>query len=164
MVATTPTFIADAALGRLATWLRLLGYDTEYARTGDATELLRRARTEARILLTRNTRLRCRRALPPYVFITSDDFRAQLRQVLTACGLPPVAALVRCARCNTPLRRVDRDAACARVPAYVCATQGVFAQCPSCARIYWPATHVARMRRELDRLRVTAPASSRDGS
>jgi uncharacterized protein with PIN domain len=164
MSATPPTFIADAALGRLATWLRLLGYDTEYARTGDAVELLRRARTEARILLTRNTRVRCRRALPPYVFITSDDFRAQLRQVLTAYGLPPVPALVRCARCNTPLQQVDRDAACARVPAYVWATQVAFAQCPRCARIYWAATHVARMRRELDRLHLAVPAASSDGT
>jgi hypothetical protein len=153
MVAATPMFIADAALGRLATWLRLLGYDTVYARAADISQTVARAVAERRILLTRNTRLVRRRGLPPHLFVRSDDFRAQLRQVIDEYGLDArVAFLARCARCNTPLQRAERDAACARVPVYVCATQRSFARCPSCARIYWPATHVERMRRELARM------------
>lgn len=153
MGAATPMFLADAALGRLATWLRLLGYDTVYARGADERELLRRARLERRVLLTRNTRLLRRRALPAYVFITSDDFRAQLRQVIDACGLSTTGAfLARCSRCNEPLATVDRAEACASVPAYVCTTQHRFARCPRCRRVYWGATHVERMRAELRRL------------
>jgi hypothetical protein len=153
MATATPMFIADAALGRLATWLRLLGYDTIYARRGSAAELIRRAGAEGRILLTRNTQLVRRRGLPAHVLVTSDDFRAQLRQVFAACGLAAArAALQRCSRCNTPLERLDRTAACVHVPRYVCETQPTFARCPGCARIYWPATHVHRMQRELERI------------
>jgi uncharacterized protein with PIN domain len=156
MAAATPMFIADAALGRLATWLRLLGYDTVYARHGSAAELIRRAGAEGRILLTRNTKLVRRRGLPAHVLVTSDDFRAQLRQVFAVCGLPAArAVLTRCARCNTPLEQLERAAACARVPRYVCETQATFARCPGCARIYWPATHVQRMQRELERMGLT---------
>jgi len=149
-------FLADATLGRLATWLRLLGYDTVYARGAGEAELLRRAREQGRVLLTRNTRLLRRRAMPPDVFVASDDFRAQLRQVFAACGLRGAASfLVRCARCNEPLAPIDRAEACAAVPPYVCATQQTFARCPSCRRIYWGATHVDRMRAELRRLGVS---------
>jgi len=152
-----PMFLADAALGRLATWLRLLGYDTVYARAASGAELVRRATAEGRILLTRNTELIRRRSLPPHLLVTSDDFRAQLRQVFDAYRLTAVSAfLARCSRCNTPLERLDPAAASPWVPPYVGATQRSFARCPTCARIYWPATHVERMRRELERLGLTA--------
>jgi uncharacterized protein with PIN domain len=153
MAAATPMFIADAALGRLATWLRLLGYDTVYLRRASIDELIRRAVDEGRILLTRNTRVIRRRRVPPYVFVESDDFRTQVRQVVEVCGLDaPPAFLVRCSRCNTPLEHLERATACASVPPYVCETQSSFARCPNCARVYWPATHVERMRRELEQM------------
>ena len=155
MATATPMFLADPTLGRLVTWLRLLGYDTAYARSAAAPELIRRARADGRILLTRNTRLARRRVLPPHLLVTSDDFRAQLRQVLDACiGDAPLRLLARCVRCNTLLDTIDRAAACRHVPDYVCQTQTSFARCPQCARIYWPATHVERMRAELRRLGV----------
>lgn len=153
MAAATPMFIADAALGRLATWLRLLGYDTVYARGASIPQLIGHALAEGRILLTRNTQLVRRRGLPRHLLVRSDDFRAQLRQVVDACGLDaPPAFLARCARCNTPLEPTERTTACARVPVYVCETQTSFARCPTCARVYWSATHVERMRRDLARM------------
>lgn len=155
MAAATSMFIADASLGRLVKWLRLLGYDTAYERVGGEARLVQRAQAEGRLLLTRNRRLLRRRGLPPHLFIAADDFRQQLRAVVDACGLDPAAGfLARCARCNTSLERLDHAAACAQVPAFVCATQTDFARCPRCARIYWPATHVARMRAELQRMGV----------
>lgn len=146
-------FIADASLGRLVTWLRLLGYDTVYAPGASVAELVQRARLERRTLLTRNRRVALRRNLPPYVLVESDHYRQQVRQVLDACGVHAAPAfLVRCARCNARLERIEPAAACATVPRYVCETQTAFAQCPTCSRIYWPATHVSRMRGELARM------------
>jgi uncharacterized protein len=155
MGAATPMFLADAALGRLATWLRLLGYDTVYARSAGEAELVRRARAEGRVLLTRNTRMLRRRDVPAHVFIESDHFRAQLRQVIATFGLLDTAAfLMRCSRCNATLLPIERAEASASVPPYVCATQDTFARCPSCRRIYWGATHVEKMRAELRRLGI----------
>ena len=153
MGAATAMFLTDATLGRLATWLRLLGYDTDYVAGGDERALLRRAASEQRILLTRNTRLLRRRGLPPHLFIEADDFRSQLRAVVRAFNLDPTAGfLARCSRCNAVLEALTAEAARAVVPPYVAATQSSFARCPNCRRVYWPATHVARMRRELARL------------
>ena len=150
MAAAMPMFIADAPLGRLVTWLRLLGYDTVYAPDLDPMPLCRRAVAEGRTVLTRNTRL-ARHPPPPHcVLVIDDEFRAQLRQVIGACGLTSTPAFLhRCARCNTQLDELPRDVARVRVPPYVWATQPCFAHCPTCDRVYWPATHVERMRREI---------------
>ncbi len=145
-----PKFLADAALGRLATWLRLLGTDAVYDSTRCETALIRRARAEQRILLTRNRRLLRRRSLPPHLYVQSDDFRAQLRQVVEAFDLNPRAhALSRCSRCNTLLTPIDKSSLRGEVPEYVFETQSAFARCAECGRIYWRATHVERITSEL---------------
>ncbi|MGD8599578.1 MAG: Mut7-C RNAse domain-containing protein [Anaerolineae bacterium] len=51
------TFIADSMLGTLAKWLRILGYDTHYDPTLDDHQLVRLARAEDRVLLTRDHEL-----------------------------------------------------------------------------------------------------------
>ncbi len=49
-----PRFLADCNVGRLARWLRALGYDASYhARIGDS-ELVREAAAENRVVLTRD--------------------------------------------------------------------------------------------------------------
>src|SRR5574342_1045708 len=83
-----PRFLADAMLGRLATWLRELGHDAEYFR-GEDEDLIRRAMREGRLLLTRDTRLLRRRQLPPHLLIQSDHVTEQLRQVVVTLGLDP---------------------------------------------------------------------------
>jgi uncharacterized protein with PIN domain len=82
--------------------------------------------------------------------IRSDHFREQLKQVIEECGLDPLKdAFTRCAECNTVLESLDKSAIENKVPPYVFATQEKFSFCPSCRRIYWPATHQERMLAEL---------------
>jgi len=146
-------FAADRMLGRLAKWLRLVGVDTLYGSQWSGAALVRVARTEQRVVLTRDRRLRRVAEPPPMLFIDSDHFREQLRQVLSAYDIDPYARLLtRCARCNAPLQPLPKAAAASRVPAYVFATQPDFVGCPRCHRIYWPATHGERVRAELARI------------
>ena len=156
-----PTFIADRMLGRLATWLRLVGIDTLYRPEWRGPALLRAARSEGRVLLTRDRRV-CRFIeKPPLLFIESDHFRKQLRQVLEAYAIDPHAGLLtRCARCNERLHDVAIERLRARVPEYVQATQARFVQCPRCRRVYWAATHADRIREELERLGYSPPTPS----
>lgn len=137
-------FLADAMLGRLATWLRVLGYDAEYDR-GEDRGLVERARREERVLLTRDTGLLRRRDLPRHVFIRSDAVREQLRQVLATFRLVPNPDGGRCLRCNVLLRPCPRADAQGRVPDFVWASQRAFAACPRCGRIYWAGTHRRHM-------------------
>jgi uncharacterized protein len=142
-------FIADCMLGRLAKWLRVLGFDAAYDRRISDDRLVARARAEARVLLTRDTRLVQRRAFgrdgAPYVLILSDRPDEQLLQVVTQRRLDLSARplLARCLRCNEPTVAATRESVVDRVPPYVLRTQERFSRCPACDRIYWRATHVA---------------------
>jgi uncharacterized protein with PIN domain len=147
-------FIADAMLGRLARWLRVMGYDVEYhAMIGDD-ELMARSERTGRLILTRDTLLAKRkRVRGNCFFVEGDHFRDQLRQVVRAFDLDPFARfLTRCLECNVPLGEMERGEAEALVPPYVFATQERFLQCPSCARLYWGGTHRERMKEELGRM------------
>ncbi len=141
----SPRFLADAMLGRLARWLRILGYDAAYF-PGDDDDLLRQAQREGRVLLTRDTRLLQRRALPPHLFIESDWVMEQLRQVIGALHLNPARPPShRCSCCNVPLEPRDKGAVAGLVPEFVWSHHQEFWTCPRCRRIYWPGTHRRRM-------------------
>jgi uncharacterized protein with PIN domain len=145
-----PKFAADLMLGRLARWLRLLGADVIWGAEFHGRALLEAARREGRFVLTRDKRLR---TAPDALFIESNYFREQLRQVLTRFPFDPRAhAFTRCSECNEPLSRVSRELVQRRVPPFVYASHETFAECDRCGRIYWDATHPARAMRELDSL------------
>ena len=140
-----PRFLADAMLGRLARWLRILGYDAEYF-PGEDDDLLRQARREGRVLLTRDTRLLQRRPLPPHLFIESDHVMEQLRQVVAALRLnPAVPPAHRCSCCNAVLEPRDKAQVVGRVPEFVWSHHQAFWACPRCQRIYWAGSHRRRM-------------------
>jgi len=156
-----PRFAVDKMLGRLATWLRILGYDTTYGAHLGGRTLVRHARVQERIVLTRDRRLLRERPCPPLLFITSDHFRDQLRQVINAYRLDPFALLfTRCARCNLKVSPIPRERVVERVPPYVADTQTQFVICPGCGRLYWPATHVESARQELETLGFKCPSSN----
>ena len=144
----TPRLAVDRMLMRLARWLRLLGADviTDASLTG--ADLLRIARADNRILVTRDKRLR---TASDVFFVEGNAIRTQLREAVRRFGLDPrVIALTRCSRCNAVLSPVARDLVSRRVPPYVFATHDRFAECGQCGRIYWPETHPARMHAMLD--------------
>jgi uncharacterized protein with PIN domain len=148
-------FAADRTLGRLARWLRLLGADVLRDPSLDAAQMLRRARAEERTLLTRDKRLR---TAHDAFYVASNNFRAQLREVMARFHLDPQPAMLsRCSRCNGELRKTDRDAVRRRVPPFVYASQNDFAACDRCGHIYWRATHPERIMRELDAILSFSP-------
>ncbi len=135
-------FIADSMLGRLAKWLRVMGYDTAYDPDITDREIIDISIKEGRIILTRDTLLIKRKAIKDYLFIRSDDFREQVREVIEHFSLEPRRGfLTICIRCNTPLKSVEKESIREDVPPYVYRTQDRFMICPDCRRIYWAATH-----------------------
>ena len=136
-------FIADVMLGRLATWLRLLGCDVEYFRDIADEELVDRACRTGRVILTRDVELtRRRKARPIHFFVRGDSYKDQLRQVVERFSIDPYARiLTRCLRCNVPLEKIDLSEARRRVPPFVYETQREFRACGRCGRVYWRGTH-----------------------
>ena len=157
-------FVADRMLGKLSTWLRMLGHDTVYAAdvkpTGDDEDkaLAALAEHEARILLTRDKNLAAvamKKGIA-CVPIKTDDTIEQLKELLRHdinINLEPVP--IRCSDCNARLRKVEkREADMLREKGYVPTSmigKWQFWICERCGRVYWEGSHWRNMR---DRLRL----------
>ena len=147
-------FAVDRMLGRLARWLRILGHDVAYGPHLSGRALVASARDEGRMLVTRDTRLVRARDLPPHLFVASDQFREQLREIAAAVPLGGARVLGRCLDCNRALEELSREGARDRVPVFVWETSARFYVCRPCSRVYWPATHRANVVRELTALGI----------
>jgi uncharacterized protein len=148
-----PRFLADCNVGRLARWLRALGYDASYHAHIDDGELVREAAAEGRVVLTRDRDLTKRRVIQTglvrAILIKDDDVREQLRQVFTELGLDATHSMTRCIECNSELVERPADSVAGRVPPFVRSTQTRYSECPACGRIYWAGTHWQRMHQML---------------
>jgi uncharacterized protein with PIN domain len=143
--------LVDGMLGRLAKWLRILGYDTEYEAHLDDNELVRRSRAEGRWLLTRDHELAGRPGVHS-LLIDEDQLADQIRLVRAKLGPGTGRAFSRCPVCNATLAAISVQEVRDRVPPFVLQSHRRFHRCPSCDRVYWPGTHWKRMRELLARL------------
>lgn len=145
-------FVADAMLGKLAKWLRILGYDTYYRPDIPDEELLQIANAEDRIILTRDRLLTRRKLCRRFLLISHDHLEDQLRQTIGEFSLLQSSPFTRCVICNVKIQQVEKYSVRDRVPSYTFQTQTRFAQCP---RIYWPGTHVEQALKCLKRQKET---------
>jgi uncharacterized protein with PIN domain len=133
-------------LGKLAKWLKILGFDTVYLNKAEDRDLLLIARRQHRVLLSKDQRLIEAAKNVRTLFIESDDWPEQLRQVLVTCALADsVRPHSRCLACNVELRQIPKKAAKNLVTPFVLEKGSSFAVCPSCERVYWPGTHFHSM-------------------
>jgi uncharacterized protein with PIN domain len=148
-----PRFVLDVHLGRLAAYLRLLGFDCLYRNDYLDSELLAISHAQRRILLTRDIGLLKHGALTHGAFLHSTDPRRQVREVVDRFQLESLAApFTRCARCNgavKPLPDGEQEGAARRIPFVPDAAVGRFSRCCGCGQLYWPGSHLARLRQRL---------------
>ncbi len=135
-------FILTREVGRLAKWLRILGFDAEYFTEGPTGSLIVQALRDERIILTRNHRLPKTKGIK-IVVISAEKIKEQLAEVLRELKIKPDSKKMfsRCTLCNAGLAEIGKDRVKDKVPAYVFATQKNFLICPECGRIYWQGTH-----------------------
>lgn len=144
-------FLADDMVGRLARWLRILGYDTYYANPLADNRLAEIARRENRIVLTRHAGLT---ELFPYleVFVLADENPwVQLGEVVRHFQLDTESGLffTRCSVCNGLLESTDKKDYRDEIPPKSYEAFDEFWRCPDCGKLYWEGTHVNRMREQL---------------
>lgn len=136
-----PSFIADSMLGRLAKWLRIMGFDTVYFKDIEDDKLIKIAQEENRTLLTRDTKLKIPSSVKS-VFVKDDHWFYQARQILSSLpGTFSIKPLSRCILCNSVTETIRKDDISFVIPPYVYSTQKIFYQCPTCKKIYWKGTH-----------------------
>ena len=148
-----PRWLADEMLGRLARYLRFLGYDTSYAQDLRDLEILRRAREEGRTLLTRDRQLAMRAKAS--VLLRSLDLEGQLRELRRAYpALRGEVRFLRCSLCNALLASADRSSPVPPwgVPEPLWGSSEPVYVCPSCGQAYWEGSHTREIRATLERV------------
>jgi uncharacterized protein with PIN domain len=146
-------FVVDCMLGKLAKWLKILGFDTLYLNRIEDHDLLLLARREKRVLLTKDQELLAAAGDLPRLFIESDNWQDQLEQVLDAFRLRSrTRPHSRCLACNIELKRIPKKLARNLVTPFVFERASSFAVCPSCGRVFWPGTHFQDMDLKIARL------------
>jgi hypothetical protein len=147
-------FVLDGHLGRLASYLRLLGFDTLYERDHDDAELARLAAEQGRILLSRDRGLLKRRHVRHGFLPRSEDPRQQLLEVAERYGLAEqMTPWTRCPRCNGLVDRVDKAAVAEQLPTHTRLGYSSFHVCTSCGRVYWKGAHHRRIQALLEAVR-----------
>ncbi|MFC1860250.1 Mut7-C RNAse domain-containing protein [Chloroflexota bacterium] len=153
---SAPKFMVDHNVGKLAGWLRMIGYDALFFNGSDDFSMIAIALTEGRVILTRDTHIVKRRIVTSgqlrVVLIQSDEPERQIRQVIDTlnldCQFRPFAL---CLECNQPLLERSKEQVKDQVPPYVFHTQNHYMECPACRRIYWRGTHWQAMTRKLEK-------------
>jgi len=139
-------FVLDAHLGRLAAYLRMLGFDTLYRNDYRDDELARISSAEHRILLTRDRGLLMRRAVTHGYCIREGAARKQLAEVVRRFDLAGSAApFTRCMVCNGPLRSVAKEHVAERMPPRSRAYANDVRECTGCGQLFWNGSHYRRM-------------------
>ena len=152
---TEKRFVVDSMLGKMAKWMRVLGFDTRYEYLHQLQQV-NQYLAEGLLVLTKNQRW-CE--LSGVVCIGANDPAEQLLEVAAQISLKPgdVHFLKRCILCNELLAPLPRDHAFGLVPDYVFETQVDFSRCPNCQKIYWSGSHPNRMLKRLQDVLGWAP-------
>ena len=154
----TPQFIVDSNVGKLAKWLRMMGYDALFFEGSSDSQMIAMAMAENRVILTRDTQIMRRRVVTngrlKAILIQSDEPEQQMRQVMDTlrldCQFQPFSI---CLECNQPLVERSREQVRDQVPPYVFQTQSQYMECPACHRIYWRGTHWQAMTKTLEKFK-----------
>jgi uncharacterized protein with PIN domain len=141
-------FVLDTHLGRLAAYLRMLGFDSLYWNQAQDEQLAHISHDQNRILLTRDRGLLKRNSVIYGYCVRSTNPRHQLKEIAQHFELAQdIQPFRRCMRCNGILEAVDKEQILERLPAGVRESHDEFRRCPECCRIYWRGSHFKRMDR-----------------
>lgn len=147
-------FLTDGMLGKLTRWLRMLGYDTKYAKNLEDEKLVEIAKAEDRILLTRDYELyRLANSKYANAFLVEDKIRsAQLatlsNQYHLSLELDPNSS--RCPKCNARISYTEKDLIYKKIPSATARGYSEFWECTNCGKIYWKGAHWKKIAKTLD--------------
>ena len=145
-------FIADCHLGKLAKYLRIMGFDTLFFPHIEDDELIMIANEEKRIILTRDREL-SQRKNAPVLFLEPTDTKEQLKTLIDYYHLKEhPAPFSRCIVCNSPLQVIEKKKIIDRIPEKVKKYFNYFEYCPACDRVYWKGDHYRHMMKFLEQV------------
>lgn len=155
---TRPAFILDQHLGRLAAYLRMIGFDTLYRNDYHDEELAQVSHDETRILLTRDIGLLKRSIVTYGYFVRETNRHRQLAEINTRFQLKnQVTPFTRCMKCNGLVEAVTREHVADQLPEGTARYYDNFHRCTACGQVYWRGAHYQRMQTLLDEVLSNPP-------
>jgi len=146
-----PKFILDVHLGKLARYLRMLGFDTLYENDYTDPEIVNIAKAEKRAVLTRDAELLKTKAIEEGYLINSKNYLEQLAEVIFRYDLSSkLKPFSRCMVCNGIIEKAAKEAVIDKLLPKTRQYYEEFYQCKSCERIYWKGSHYIKMQRFMD--------------
>jgi uncharacterized protein with PIN domain len=147
-------FITDGMLGKLTRWLRMLGHDVDYFRSADDQKLVEMAKSEKRILLTRDRKLH-QQALNQgveAVLVEATDEADKLADLAKRFGFKLEIDLnvSRCPKCNSMIRAVPKEEVLGQIPEATSVCYDDFWKCLGCGKVYWRGAHWTRIEKTLE--------------
>jgi len=152
-----PKFVLDVHLGKLAAYLRMLGFDTDYQPSRADAALVQISAEQHRILLTRDRGLLKYAAVTHGYWVRETNSRHQIAEVMHRFDLTrAIRPFTRCMACNGVLERMSKEQAEHLVPDHALELYDEFQHCGQCGRFYWKGSHYDRMRRWIGELALDA--------
>jgi uncharacterized protein with PIN domain len=141
-----PRFILDAHLGKLAKYLRMLGFDTLYRNDYDDQHIINIAKEEERIILTRDKLLLKSKEVHYGYFVRSIEKHEQLREIVNKFNLSDkFSSFTRCMTCNAELIKKMKSEIFDKIDPETASIFNVFFYCPNCEKVFWKGSHFERM-------------------
>lgn len=157
-----PKFVLDVHLGKLAAYLRMLGFDAFYRSCLADPELARIASEQHRILLTRDRGLLKHSSVTHGYWLRETDSRRQAAEIVLRFDLARrIRPFTRCMACNGRLRPAAKNEVLHQIPPRTAELYDDFQRCYECGRVYWKGSHHARMLRWIEELASAAGAPVR---
>lgn len=143
-------FILTSELGRLAKWLRILGFDAEYYNSANIGTLIIRALRDNRMIIARRKQIGSLKV----VIVESNKVKEQMKELIKKIDLKvdESSMFTRCVICNELIKPVSKEEVKGKIPAYVSETQQNFYLCGNCGRIYWQGSHWGNARRYIEEI------------
>ncbi len=143
-------FILDVHLGRLAKYLRIIGFDTLYFNNYADEKIVEISKIEKRIILTRDIELLKRKNVTHAYYIRSLNIYEQLKEVIRRFQLEKkIKAFSICPECNSKLKKISKNNVKGIVPPYIYKIHSDFKYCYVCSKAYWKGTHLDNIKQKL---------------
>ena len=150
--ASKPTFFVDAMLGNIAKKLRLMGFDSMYSSNIEDEELIKQAKNEKRIIISRDGEL-IRKSLKigiNSIFLKNQKEKEQLHEIISKLNLKEIkinGEIARCPKCNSTTQTILKQNIQKKIPNKILENNNKFWKCKFCDKIFWEGTHITNLQK-----------------
>ncbi|CAM2839822.1 Uncharacterized conserved protein [Legionella steigerwaltii] len=146
-------FILDVHLGKLAKYLRLLGFDVIYENNLTDEAIIKCSKNEHRIVLTRDIGILKNKTITHGHWMHHTDPEQQVEEVLHQFQLKKQChPFTRCLSCNGQLKNIEKDKVSADIPKLAQKYYETFMLCESCKKVYWEGSHYNKLKKWVENI------------